>query len=165
MCIRDRDIVNLLFWSGAKGVEVGGKRIIAQSSIRCAGPVLLVNHLPVAVNPVVIRAVGDSDVPVSYTHLAVLTLLVAALFGVTKLELACLTLTIAIVLVCELTNTALEILCDIVCADVEPRIRTVSYTHLDVYKRQAYQWRKIRVTGSLEPASIKMELFGLRPQR
>ena len=56
-----RDIVNLLFWSGAKGVEVGGKRIIAQSSIRCAGPVLLVNHLPVAVNPVVIRAVGDSD--------------------------------------------------------------------------------------------------------
>ncbi|NLB73186.1 MAG: DUF881 domain-containing protein [Firmicutes bacterium] len=57
-----RDIVNLLFWSGAKGVEVGGKRIIAQSSIRCAGPVLLVNHLPVAVNPVVIRAVGDSDV-------------------------------------------------------------------------------------------------------
>ncbi|NLB73188.1 MAG: diacylglycerol kinase family protein [Firmicutes bacterium] len=56
---------------------------------------------------------------------AVLTLLVAALFGVTKLELACLTLTIAIVLVCELTNTALEILCDIVCADVEPRIRRV----------------------------------------
>jgi uncharacterized protein YlxW (UPF0749 family) len=56
-----RDIVNLLFWSGAKGVEVGGRRIIAQSSIRCAGPILLVNHQPVAVNPVVIRAVGDHD--------------------------------------------------------------------------------------------------------
>ncbi|HCD41357.1 MAG: DUF881 domain-containing protein [Bacillota bacterium] len=56
-----RDIVNLLFWSGAKGVEVGGRRIIAQSSIRCAGPILLVNHRPVAVNPVVIRAVGDPD--------------------------------------------------------------------------------------------------------
>lgn len=56
-----RDIVNLLFWSGAKGVEVGGRRIIAQSSIRCAGPILLVNQRPVAVNPVVIRAVGDHD--------------------------------------------------------------------------------------------------------
>ena len=54
-----RDIVNLLFWSGAEGVEVGGRRIIAQSSIRCAGPILLVNQQPVAVNPVVIRAVGD----------------------------------------------------------------------------------------------------------
>ncbi|HHX26042.1 MAG TPA: DUF881 domain-containing protein [Firmicutes bacterium] len=56
-----RDIANLLFWSGAKGVEIGGRRIIAQSSIRCAGPILLVNHRPVAVNPVVIRAVGDYD--------------------------------------------------------------------------------------------------------
>ena len=56
-----RDIINLLFWSGAKGVEVGGRRIIAQSCIRCAGPILLVNHQPVAVNPVAIRAVGDPD--------------------------------------------------------------------------------------------------------
>ncbi len=56
---------------------------------------------------------------------AVLTLLVAALLRVTLLELACLTLTIAVVLVCELTNTALEILCDIVCRDLEPRIRRV----------------------------------------
>lgn len=56
-----RDIINQLFWSGAKGAEVGGRRIIAQSCIRCAGPILLVNQQPVAVNPVVIRAVGDSD--------------------------------------------------------------------------------------------------------
>lgn len=56
-----RDIINLLFWSGAKGVEVGGRRIITQSSIRCAGPILLVNQQPVAVNPVVIRAVGDHN--------------------------------------------------------------------------------------------------------
>jgi uncharacterized protein YlxW (UPF0749 family) len=56
-----RDIINLLFWSGAEGVEVGGRRIIAQSSIRCAGPILLVNQQPVAVNPVVIRAVGNCD--------------------------------------------------------------------------------------------------------
>jgi uncharacterized protein YlxW (UPF0749 family) len=54
-----RDIINLLFWGGAKGADVGGRRIIAQSSIRCAGPILLVNQQPVAVNPVVIRAVGD----------------------------------------------------------------------------------------------------------
>ena len=56
-----RDIANLLFWSGAKGVEIGGRRIIAQSSIRCAGPILLVNHRPVAVNPGVLRAVRELD--------------------------------------------------------------------------------------------------------
>lgn len=54
-----RDIVNQLFWSGAEGVEIGGRRITAQSSVRCAGPILLVNQQPVAVNPVVIRAIGD----------------------------------------------------------------------------------------------------------
>lgn len=56
---------------------------------------------------------------------AVVTLFVAALLRVTLLELVCLTLTIAVVLICELTNTALEILCDIVCCDLEPRIRRV----------------------------------------
>ncbi len=56
---------------------------------------------------------------------AALALLIAALLRVTPLELACLTLTISSVLICELANTALEILCDIVCADLEPRIRRV----------------------------------------
>jgi len=56
---------------------------------------------------------------------AALSLLVAALLRVTPLELACLTLTISLVLVCELANTALEILCDIICADLEPRIGRV----------------------------------------
>lgn len=56
---------------------------------------------------------------------AVLVLLIAALLRVTPLELVCLTLTISAVLVCELVNTALEILCDVVCADLDPRIKRV----------------------------------------
>lgn len=56
-----KDILNLLLYAGARGAEVGGQRIVAQSSIRCAGPVLLVNQQPVPVNPVVIKAVGDPD--------------------------------------------------------------------------------------------------------
>lgn len=56
---------------------------------------------------------------------AVFVLLVAALLRVTPLELACLTLVICVVLVCELANTALEILCDVVCADLEPRIKRI----------------------------------------
>ena len=54
-----KEILNLLFYSGARGAEVGGQRIIAQSSVRCAGPVILVNQQPIPVNPVVIEAVGD----------------------------------------------------------------------------------------------------------
>lgn len=54
-----KEILNLLFHSGAEGAEVGGQRIIAQSSVRCAGPVILVNQQPIPVNPVVIKAVGD----------------------------------------------------------------------------------------------------------
>ncbi|MGE5574204.1 MAG: DUF881 domain-containing protein [Bacteroidota bacterium] len=54
-----KEILNLLFHAGARGAEVGGQRIIAQSSVRCAGPVILVNQQPISVNPVVIEAVGD----------------------------------------------------------------------------------------------------------
>ena len=54
-----RDMVNELFAAGALGVEVGGQRLVATSSIRSAGPLLLVNQQPIPVNPVVIRAVGD----------------------------------------------------------------------------------------------------------
>ncbi|HBT20295.1 MAG TPA: hypothetical protein DEA47_02845 [Peptococcaceae bacterium] len=57
-----RDIVNELFAAGAKGVSVGGQRLVANSSIRCAGPVILVNQQPITVNPIVIQAVGDPDV-------------------------------------------------------------------------------------------------------
>lgn len=57
-----RDIVNLLFDAGARGIEVGGERLVTRSSIRCAGPVVLVNNRVVPVDPVVIRAVGEPNV-------------------------------------------------------------------------------------------------------
>ncbi len=54
-----RDMLNELFAAGAMGVEVGGQRLVATSSVRSAGPLLLVDQQPIPVNPVVIRAVGD----------------------------------------------------------------------------------------------------------
>lgn len=57
-----RDIVNELFASGATAVEVGNQRIIVTSSIRCVGPVILVNQQPIPVNPVVIKAIGEPTV-------------------------------------------------------------------------------------------------------
>lgn len=57
-----RDVVNELFAAGARGVSVGGQRLITTSSIRCAGPIILVNQKPIAVDPIVIQAVGDAEV-------------------------------------------------------------------------------------------------------
>jgi len=54
-----RDVVNELFAASASGVSVGNNRLIVTSSIRCAGPIILVNQQPIAVNPIVIKAVGD----------------------------------------------------------------------------------------------------------
>ncbi|MDI3280885.1 MAG: DUF881 domain-containing protein [Bacillota bacterium] len=54
-----RDLVNQLLGAGAQGVEVGGQRIVATSSIRCLGPVVVVNQKPVEPNPIVIKAVGS----------------------------------------------------------------------------------------------------------
>lgn len=56
-----RDILNEIFASGALGVSVGKQRIIATTSIRCIGPVILVNYEPIAVDPVVIEAIGDAE--------------------------------------------------------------------------------------------------------
>lgn len=56
-----RDLVNLLFAAGARGVEVGGQRVTALTPVRCVGPVILVNGQPVAPNPVVIKAVGSPE--------------------------------------------------------------------------------------------------------
>ena len=55
------DIINCLMDSGAKGVQVGSERIISTSSVRCVGPVVLINQRPVAVNPIKLIAVGDQD--------------------------------------------------------------------------------------------------------
>jgi len=57
-----RDIVNELFAAGALGIQVGGERLVVQSSIRCVGPVILVNHRPIPVDPVIIKAVGNPEV-------------------------------------------------------------------------------------------------------
>lgn len=54
------DVVNSLFSAGAQGIEIGSERLVATSSVRCVGPVVLVNQRPVAVNPIVIKAVGPT---------------------------------------------------------------------------------------------------------
>lgn len=68
-----RDVVNELYAAGAMAVTVGGHRLTATSSIRCAGPVVLVNQKQIVVNPVVIQAVGDSDVLSSSMDLVIST--------------------------------------------------------------------------------------------
>jgi hypothetical protein len=60
-----RDIVNELFSSGASGVSVGGQRLTATSSIRCVGPIIMVNYRQIVTNPVVIQAIGDPDLLIS----------------------------------------------------------------------------------------------------
>lgn len=57
-----RDTVNELYAAGAMAVAVGGQRLTTTSSIRCAGPVVLVNQKQIVVNPVTIHAIGDQDV-------------------------------------------------------------------------------------------------------
>lgn len=71
-----RDIVNELASAGALGVSIGGERFTATTSIRCAGPVILVNQRPIAVNPVTIEAVGDPSLLSSSLSLVKTTLLV-----------------------------------------------------------------------------------------
>ena len=56
-----REIVNEVFASGAEAVSVNGKRLIATSSIRCVGAVVLVNSVQVA-PPIVIKAIGEAAV-------------------------------------------------------------------------------------------------------
>ena len=60
-----RDVVNELFSAGAKGISVGGERLIVNSSIRCSGPLIMVNYRQIPTNPVVIEAIGDPDLLIS----------------------------------------------------------------------------------------------------
>ncbi len=55
-----RDVVNELFSSGAEGVAVGGERLTATSSIRCAGTLIKVNDQLIPM-PIEIKAVGDPE--------------------------------------------------------------------------------------------------------
>jgi hypothetical protein len=60
-----RDIVNELYSAGAKGVAVGGQRLTTVSSIRCTGPLVMVNFRQVPSNPVVIEAIGSPELLIS----------------------------------------------------------------------------------------------------
>lgn len=55
-----REVVNELFSAGAEAVAVNDQRLVTTSSIRCAGPVILVNTRRMA-PPYKIRAIGAPD--------------------------------------------------------------------------------------------------------
>lgn len=57
-----RDLVNELLAAGAAGVEVGGQRVVATTSIRSVGDQILVNQQPIVTRPLTIKAVGDPRV-------------------------------------------------------------------------------------------------------
>jgi uncharacterized protein YlxW (UPF0749 family) len=61
--IHDRDVrevVNELCAAGAEAIAVNGQRLVADSSIRCVGPVVRVNSTPIAA-PFFIKAIGDPE--------------------------------------------------------------------------------------------------------
>ncbi len=53
------EILDRLLRQAPVGPKLGGERIISTSSIRCIGPIVLVNQRPVAVNPIRIYGVGN----------------------------------------------------------------------------------------------------------
>lgn len=61
-----QEVVHLLWASGAQGIAVGERRLVANSSIRCVGGPILVNYDPIPVKPLVIKAVGDSQTMLEY---------------------------------------------------------------------------------------------------
>jgi uncharacterized protein YlxW (UPF0749 family) len=56
-----REIANELFASGAEAISVNGQRLMASSSIRCVGPVVLVNSTQIAGPQFVIKAIGKPE--------------------------------------------------------------------------------------------------------
>lgn len=65
--IHDADIltvINELRSAGAEGVSVNGQRIVPWTAIRCVGPTVLVNTVPIA-PPFEIKAVGNKDTMMS----------------------------------------------------------------------------------------------------
>ena len=60
--VHDEDLLNLvneLKSSGAEAISINDKRVVAMSSIRCAGATILINDEKVA-PPFVIKAIGDA---------------------------------------------------------------------------------------------------------
>lgn len=61
--IHDTDVqavLNELGQSGAEAIAINGQRIITKTSLRCVGPTILINNVPL-VPPYVISAIGDPD--------------------------------------------------------------------------------------------------------
>ena len=59
--VHDSDLwplVNELRAAGAEAISINGQRVIGSTAIRCVGPVLKVNDVPVA-SPFAIKAIGD----------------------------------------------------------------------------------------------------------
>ena len=54
-------ITNELFSAGAEAVSINGQRLVATSSVRCAGSVVNINGVKIAA-PFVISAIGDPDI-------------------------------------------------------------------------------------------------------
>ena len=55
-----RDFVNELLASGAEAIAVNGQRIIANTSIRCVGPSIQINSVPMS-PPFMITAIGPAN--------------------------------------------------------------------------------------------------------
>lgn len=54
-------VVNELTASGAEAIAINGQRVISRTAIRCVGPTIMVNHVPVGA-PFEILAIGDPGV-------------------------------------------------------------------------------------------------------
>jgi len=69
--IHDTDInavINELKAAGAEAIAVNDQRLVATSPVRCAGPTVFVNNMPIAA-PFVIKAIGDPKaLAVAMTH-------------------------------------------------------------------------------------------------
>lgn len=55
-----QQVVNELAASGAEAISINGQRIIARTAIRCVGPTIQVNGIPI-VPPFEVKAIGDKN--------------------------------------------------------------------------------------------------------
>ncbi len=63
LTIHDVDVlrvVNELWAAGAEAIAVGNHRVVGKTSVRCVGPVIHVDSVPIS-SPIRIRAIGDTE--------------------------------------------------------------------------------------------------------
>jgi uncharacterized protein YlxW (UPF0749 family) len=53
-------VVNELKAAGAEAIEINGQRIVGNTAIRCAGPIILINTKQVA-PPFIVEAIGNQN--------------------------------------------------------------------------------------------------------